>query len=402
MVAGQATVDSITNPDEMFKDAGINLIKDKVDKLDAKNKTITTSEGKELNYDKLALTPGSSPVVPPISGSHLNGVHTLRDSNDAKKIQQYIKENRPKNLVFVGAGFINLELAALLNEENPGEFNITIVELLKHPLPVMLDSEMGEKVSQYLNEQGFNLKLQQKVTEIKGDDNQVSKVILENGEELAADMVMLSVGTKPNLELAKEAGLEIGDIGVKVNNYLETSDPNILAAGDIIETNHVVSKKPSPSLLRGPAVIQGRLMAKRLAGYDISFPGILNNSAVRLLDKHISATGLNEDLAKQEGFNAVGMTVDSKSKHSMIPGALPWTLKLVFDKDSEKLLGGQIISDDVAPAKEIDNVNALILGEMTASQMSVLMCAGNPDLSSEPSSEPITLASDKALQLINQ
>lgn len=401
MVAGQATVDSITNPDKMFADAGINLIIDRVTTLDVNAKNITISTGRKLPYDKLVLATGASPFVPPIPGNELQGVFTLRNAPDAQRIQNYLQNKHPQKLVFVGAGFLNLELAALLSEENPGVYDVTIIELLEHPLPLMLDKEMGQIATNFLKEQGFQLKTKQKVTEIMGKNGAVSGVILDNREILDADMVVLSVGTRPNLELAREAGLEIGKTGLKVNEYLETSNPDILAGGDIIETEHFITKKLAPSLLRGPAVIQGRLIAKRLAGYNIPFPGVLNNSAVRIFNKYIGATGLNEDQAAKEGFNALVVTVDSSSKHRMIPGNESWTLKLVFDKITQKLLGGQIISNTVAPVKEIDTINALILGGMTAKQMTTLMCAGNPDCSSEPSREPITIASEQALQKMN-
>ncbi|WP_418791030.1 FAD-dependent oxidoreductase [Phosphitispora sp. TUW77] len=382
----------------MFTDANINLIVDKVTAIDVKSKNIAISTGENLSYDKLILATGSKPFVPPISGNELEGVFTLRTASDAETIQGYINSQQPKKLVFVGAGFLNLELAALLVEKNPEKYDITVVELLEHPLPLMLDKEMGQIMINYLKEQGFQLKFGQKATAMTGENGTVKAITLDNGETLDADMVVLSVGIRPELELAKEAGLEIGKLGIKVNEYMETSNPDILAGGDIIETEHFITKKPSASLLRGPAVIQGRLIAKRLAGCNISFPGVLNNSAVRIFNKYISAVGFNEDQAVKEGFSVLGVTVNSSSKHRMIPGNEPCTLKLVFDRTTQKLLGGQIISNAVAPVKEIDTINALILGGMTAAQMSTLMCAGNPDCSSEPSREPITLASEQALQ----
>ena len=185
-----------------------------------------------------------------------------------------------------------------------------------------------------------------------------------------------------------------------MNKYLETSNPDVLAGGDCVEKIHYVTKKPAPSQLRGPSVIQGRLAAKRLAGYEIEFPGILNNSAVRLYDKYIAVTGLTEKLAQEEGFETVSVIVNSRSKHGMIPGVKSWTLKLIFDKETQRLIGGQIISDSDASVKEIDTINALILGEKTIPEITTLMSAGNPDCSSEPSLEPITVAAEQALQKI--
>lgn len=397
-MAGLATVESITNPDAMFENAGITNIIEEVTRVDTEKKMVVMSNGASIDYDKVILGTGSVPVIPPIEGIDLEGVLSLRTAVDAENIKRFMEEKSPKNIVFIGAGFINLELGALLSEMKPDYYNMTVIEFLDYPLPLMLDPELAAKIETYLVEKGFNMLMASKATKILGSGGKVTGVELETGETIDADMVMLSVGARPNLELAKDMNLEMGKFGIKVNNYLETSNPDIIAAGDCVEKIHFVTKKPSPSQLRGPAVIQGRLAAKTLAGYKIEFPGILNNSAVRIFDKYIAATGFTDDQAQKEGFETVSSTVDSRSKHGMIPGVKPWTLKLVFDKKSQRLIGGQIISDSDAAVKEIDAINALILGEKTVPELTTLMCAGNPDCSSEPSLEPITIAAEQALQ----
>jgi len=397
-VAGLVTVDSITNPDIMFENAGITNIIAKATHVDTEKKIIELSNGTSISYDKIILGVGASQMVPAMEGVDLEGVFTLRTASDAERIKRFIEEQKSRNLVFIGAGFINLELPALLSEIKPDYYNVTIIELLGHPLPLMLDTEMAVKIQEYLVEKGFNMMMASKATRIIGWNGRVTDVELATGQKIDADMVMLSVGARPNLELAKDMNLELGMFGVKVNKYLETSNPDILAGGDCVEKIHFVTKKPAISQLRGPSVIQGRLAAKRLAGYKIEFPGILNNSAVRLCEKYIAATGLTDEQAQMEGFATVSAIVDTRSKHGMIPGVKPWTLKLVFDRETQRLIGGQIISDSDAPVKEIDTINALILGKKTIPELTTLMCAGNPDCSAEPSLEPITIAAVQALQ----
>ena len=393
-----ATVDSITNPDQMFADAGINLIIARATHADGEKKKVTLSDGREIPYDKLLLGTGASPVVPPIEGCDLRGVFSLRSAPDAVNIKNFLEEENRRKLALVGAGFINLEVATLLASTKPDHYDVTVIELLGHPLPLMLDAEMAVQIQEYLVEKGFNMKMAQKVERILGHNGRVAGVELATGEKIEAEMVLLSIGVKQNLELAKDLGLEIGKFGVKVNKFLETSVPDVMAAGDCVAKQHFVTKRPVTGQLRGPAVIQGRLAAKRLAGYDIEFPGVMNNSVVKLFDKSIASVGLTEEMAKQEGFETISTTVNSRSKHGMISGVKPWTLKLIFDKESQKLIGGQIISDSEAPVKEIDTVNALILGEKTIAELTTLMCAGNPDCSSEPSLEPITICAEQALQ----
>ena len=393
-----ATVDSITNPDQMFADAGINLIIARATHADGEKKKVTLSDGREIPYDKLLLGTGASPVVPPIEGCDLEGVFSLRSAPDALNIRNFLEKENRRKLVLIGAGFTNLEVATLLASTKPDHYDVTVIELLGHPLPLMLDTEMAVQIQEYLIEKGFKMKMGQKVVKILGQNGKVAGVELATGEKIEAEMVLLSIGVKQNLELAKDLGLEIGKFGVKVNKFLETSVPDVMAAGDCVEKQHFVTKRPVTGQLRGPAVIQGRLAAKRLAGYDIEFPGVTNNSAVKLFGKSIGSVGLTEEVAKQEGFETISTTVNSRSKHGMIPGVEPWTLKLIFDKESQKVIGGQIISDSEAPVKEIDTVNALILGEKTIAELTTLMCAGNPDCSSEPSLEPITICAEQALQ----
>ena len=399
-MAGLATVDSITNPDSMFENAGITNIIAEVTHVDTEKKIVELSNGTSIDYDKIILGTGASPVIPEFEGVDLEGVFTLRGVPDAERIKRFLEEKKAKNLVLIGTGFINLELAALLSKTTPDYYNITIIKYmtLGPPLALMLDADMAIKIQERMVEKGLNMKMESRATRILGRNGIVSGVELETGEKIDADMVMVSVGARPNLELAKDMNLELGRFGVKVNKYLETSNPDILAGGDCVEKIHFVTKKPTASLLRGPSVIQGRLAAKRLAGYEIEFPGILNNSAVRIFDKYIAATGLTDKQAQKEGFETISVVVNSRSKHGMIPGVKPWTLKLVFDRETKRLIGGQIISDSDAPVKEIDTINALIMGEKTISELTTFMCAGNPDCSSEPSLEPITIAAEQALQ----
>ncbi len=382
----------------MFENAKVNLIINKAEKIDTAKKNVQISDGREIPYDKLILAVGGSPVIPPIEGVDLEGVFTLRSLSDAEAMKAFIEKKKPKKMLFIGAGFITMEVAALLSTECPGRHEFTIVEFLSHPLPLMLDPEMAAKLNDYLVEKGFKMEMGQKVVKILEKDGAVCGVELDGGRTIDADMVFLNVGARANTELAEQAGLEMARFGVKVDDYLQTSDPDILAGGDCVEKKNFVTGKPVPGQLRGPAVIQGRLAAKTLAGYKIPFPGVLNNSAVKLFDKNVASTGFSEEQAAKEGIETVSATADSRSKHGMIPGMKPWTLKLVFDKKSAKLIGGQIISDDVAPVKEIDTVNALILGGKTIYDLTTLLCAGNPDVASEPSLEPITVAAEQALQ----
>ncbi len=397
-MAGLVTGESIVNPDQKLQGAGIKVITGKAVSIDVNTKKVYLDDGTEIPYDKLIMGTGASPIIPPMEGHDLKGVLTLRSLSDAETIKHFLEDKKLKKLAFIGAGFITLEVAALLKAAKPDYYDIHVIELLSHPLPMMMDKDLAVLLQEYLVEKGMEMNMGAKVEKILGQDGTVTGVELSTGEIIAADMVFLNVGARANTELAKDIGLEIGRFGIRVNKFLETSNPDILAAGDCVEKEDFITKKPVPGQLRGPAVIQGRLAAKRLAGYKIEFPGVLNAWACKLFDKVLSGTGLTEEQALQADIETVSAVVDSRSKHGMIPGVKPWTIKLIFDKDSRKLIGGQIISDAVSPAKEIDAVSALILGGKTIEDLTTFMTAGNPDSSSEPSMEPITIAAEQALQ----
>ncbi len=386
----------------MLQGMGIIVVRDTVIKVDALEKVVLTDGGAHFPYDKLYLATGSSSFIPPIEGNDLTGVMTLRGLDDAEKIKAFIAEGNKQNIVFIGAGFISMEIASLLAETSPGNFTISIVELMDRPLPLMLDKDMADSVRIYLEEKGLHILTGEKVEKLIGTNGTVTGVQLASGKLIEANTVFMNVGVRPNVQLAQQIGLEMGQFGIKVNGYQETSDPNILAGGDCVEKINFITKKPTPGQLRGPAVVQGRLAAKRLAGYAIEFPGVLDAGGCKMFDMTITATGLTEATAAKEGFTTVSAVVDSRSKHGMIPGMKPWKLKLVFDKKSEKLIGGQIVSHAVAPAREIDAVSAFILGGKTISDLTTFTSACNPDISSEPSAEPITIAAEQALQKLKK
>ncbi len=385
-------------PDTMLEGAGINVLRDEVIKVDASAKNVSTDQGKVLEYDKLFLATGSSSFIPPIDGHDLAGVMTLRGVGDAKKIRDELSQSGPKKIIFIGAGFISMEIASLLTENQENPYPITVVEVMDRPLPLMLDEDMAEPVQSYIESKGINILTGEKVEQIIGKDGRVSGVTLASGKTIDADIVMLNVGVRPNIELAKDIGLEMGTFGIKVNTFQETSHSDILAGGDCVEKRNFITQKPTAGQLRGPAVVQGRLAAKRLAGYDIEFPGVLDAGGCKLFDMTISATGLTEEHASREGIETVSAVVDSRSKHGMIQGMKPWKLKLVFAKKTHKIVGGQIVSHAIAPAREIDAISAFILGDKTISDLTTFTSACNPDISSEPSAEPITIAAEQALQ----
>ncbi|MBN1444943.1 MAG: FAD-dependent oxidoreductase [Candidatus Omnitrophica bacterium] len=389
---GDVMVDPSYKDDSIFTEKGIKLVNAAATAIDPVKKSVTTSEKSTYLYDKLVLATGAKPVIPPIPGIGLKGVFTLRSSDDAINILNWINSRRVRNTVLLGAGAIGVEKAYLLSRQG---LKVTLIEMCGHIMSNILDPDMSESVQAYMQEHGVQLKLNQRLTEIEGNDS-VEKVFLTSGEKIDADMVVISAGARCNVELAKKAGLEIGEKGLKVNEYLQTSDPDIYAGGDLIEYKNHVTGKPTLGQLRPNAVISGRVIAKNILGFGIKFPHFVNSFCTKFFDKSIAGAGITAMEAKKEGIEVVTAKEESISKHSMIRGRMPYAVKLVFDKKSQKLIGGQIVSDSECPVRYIDVISLAIRCGLNVLDLTTLRCAGQPELSPDPGKEPIALAAESA------
>ena len=391
---GDVMVDQSYKDDNIFTQKGIKLVNVTAVEIDRNKRTVKTADGNDYSYDKLVLATGAKPAMPPIPGIDLQGVFTLRTSNDAVNILNWINSKRVRDVVLLGAGAIGVEKAYLLTRQG---LKVTLVEMLTNIMPNVLDPDMAEDVQRYMEDKGVELKLNQKVTAINGKGS-VESVILASGEEIKAGMVVVSAGARCNTVLAKDTGIEIGKFGLKVNQNLQTSDQDIYAGGDLIEYQNHITGKPSLGQLRPNAVIAGRVIAKNILGFDIKFPSLINSFCTKFFDKSIAGAGITELEAKKEGIEIVMSKEKSASKHSMMRGRKPYEVKLVFDKESQKLIGGQIVSDAECPVKNIDVIAMAIRCGLKVLDLTTLRCAGQPELSPDPGKEPIALAAESAFE----
>jgi len=389
---GDVMVDPSYKNDSIFTEKGIRLVNVTAVKVDKNEKIVTTSDGNTYPYDKLILATGARPIMPPIPGIDLSGVFTLRTSGDAVNILNWINTRRVRNVVLLGAGAIGIEKAYLLSRQG---LKVTLVEMLGHIMLNVLDPDMSEEVQVYMEEKGIKLKLNQKVTAINGKDN-VESVTLSSGEEVTSDMVVVSAGARCNIELAKDAGLKLGRLGLKVDQNLRTSDPDIYAGGDLIEFQSHVTGKSILGQLRPNAVIAGRIIAKNILGFDLRFPPLINSFCTKFFDKSIAGAGITELEAEKEDIEVITAKEKSISKHSMMRERRPYAVKLIFDKNNRKLIGGQIVSDSESSVRYIDVIALAIRCSLKVSDLITLRCAGQPELSPDPGREAIALAAESA------
>ena len=322
--------------------------------IDRQAKTVTiknlaSGTEEQLSYDKLVIATGASPIKPSLPGVDLANIYQLWHPADAKAIRQGLEEKRFKNAVIIGAGLVGMEMAeALFNWNIP----ITVVEMKDQVFPAFLDTEMAGIVSKYIQDKGFTLLTAEKVVRFTGS-NAVEAVETDK-QTLPADLVILAMGARPNVELAKASGLLLGSTGaIAVDEELRTSDPAIYAGGDCVENTNLLSGRKVFAPMGSTANKHGRIIGENLCGGHEKFKGILNTVVVKICNLNVGKTGLTEQEAKQLGYEYITAMVAGHDKPHYMPGAKPITVKLIADAATGKVLGLQAIGEGEV-AKRVD------------------------------------------------
>ena len=355
---------------------------------ETKEIAIRKSDGDEYleSYDKLLLSPGASPVRPPLPGIDTKGIFTLRNVTDTDRIKKYIDQNQVKHAVIIGAGFIGLEMAENLHAAGA---NISIVEMANQVM-TPIDFSMASLVHEHLVQKGVNLYLEQAVASFASKDGEI-EVTFKSGETIMADLVILSIGVRPETKLAKEAGLAIGEMGgIVVNDYLQTSDKDIYAVGDAIEFRHPLTGKPWLNYLAVPANRQGRIAADNMVfGNKVSYEGAIGTSIAKVFDLTVATTGLPAKRLKQAGIEYISSTTHSGSHAGYYPNALQMAIKITYAPETGKIYGGQIVGYSGVD-KRIDQIALFIKQGKTIYDMMKLEHAYAPPYSS--AKDPVAIA----------
>ncbi|MGD9142326.1 MAG: FAD-dependent oxidoreductase [Dehalococcoidia bacterium] len=341
------------------------LIRTEAINIDRKSHTVRTirhADGKEaaVEYDNLVIATGAAPIVPDWEGKNLQGIFSLTGLADADAIRNYVTQTDTKDISIIGAGLIGIEMAE--NFMKLG-FNVTLIEALDWMLPKLLDFEVAAYTRKHLEDQGINLLFGQRVSGLEGDaSGKVRKVILENGE-VPAGLVLLSLGVRPNVNLARDAGLTVGETGgIAVNEKLQTNDPDIYAGGDCVENTHLITGKKVLVPMGSTANKHGRVIGTNLTGGNDTFHGVLGTAIVKVFEHNVGRTGLTETEAHQAGYETTTALVPGEEFADYYPGGEQILVKLVAEKSTGKLLGVQVVGPGEA-AKRIDVIaTALTLG----------------------------------------
>lgn len=382
---------TLQTPESFFSRFRVNVkIHHEVIAIHTERKTVSvknleTDEIFEESYDKLVLAPGAKPTQPMLSGVNSDKLFTLRTVEDTFKIKAYIKERNPKSVVLVGGGFIGLELAENMRELG---MDVTIVQRPKQ-LMKPFDADMSSMIHNEMRKHGVKLALGYTVEGFEEDGEGIN-VLLKDSAPLHADMVVLAIGVTPETTLAKEAGLELGiKDSIVVNDRMETSVPDIYAAGDAVQVKHYVTGEDTLISLAGPANKQGRIIADNVCGGDSRYKGSQGSAVVKVFDMTAATTGINETNARNSGLDVDTVILSPMSHAGYYPGGKVMTVKVVFEKKTYRLLGAQIVGYDGVD-KRIDVLATAIHAGMKATQLKDLDLAYAPPYSS--AKDPVNMA----------
>ncbi len=365
----------------------------RVTAIDTKAKVIetrgTSGKTENLPYDSLIITTGASPFIPPIKGREKQGILSLRTLEDGQKIEQAVRKGA-KTAVIMGAGLIGLEVANALLERG---LTVTVVEMMPQILPQMLDPDLARVVQEMLQEKGVTFLTGKGVEECLGEEKITGIVACE--EEIKADLFISAFGVRPNTKLATDAGISIGKTrAIETDSRVETDSRDIYAAGDCAESTHIVTRKPALVQLGTVAVRQGRVAGINAAGGYALFTGVLGSAITRLFETNIGVTGLTENSAHQARIETVTGTISSKTRAEYYPGAKPIKVKLVAEKESQLIVGAQIIGGEEV-TQRINAISLAIQKQMTVRELAKADTAYAPPVCE--TWEPFVLAADMVL-----
>ena len=366
------------------------------DKKEVEIKNLSTGETYTETYDKLVLSPGAEPLRPGIEGIGSKKIFTLRNVPDTDTIKNYVNTENPKRAIVVGGGFIGLEMAENLHDLG---IQVDVVEMANQVM-APLDFSMAAIVHRQLTDKGVGLHLEDGVSRFEEKDGGVT-VHLRSGKQIATDMVLLSIGVRPETKLAKDAGLAIGERGgIAVNDYMQTSDADIYALGDAVEVRHLVTGQPALIPLAGPANKQGRIVADNIVfGNKKKYPGSIGTSIAKVFDLTVAAAGANAKLLQQNNIPYISSYTHGASHAGYYPGAVPLSIKILFAPENGKLLGAQIVGFNGVD-KRIEMLAQVIQRGGTVHDLAELEHAYAPPYSS--AKDPVNMAGYVAENILNK
>ena len=389
------TANNLLPAEKMFEKSGINVIYDEAVSIDRENKIVKLKDGEDICYDKLVIGTGSTPKVPKwLTGFDLMNVFSVpKNKVYVDEMQEKLKDC--KKIITIGAGFIGVEISDELIKAGK---EVVLIEKLPHILGLAFDEYISIKAEKILEERGVKIMKGIGVNEIFGNEK-AEGVVLETGEKIYADAVILSMGYKPNSELAEKSGLEVNKMGfIKVDEYMRTEDPSIFAVGDCAEKRDFVTRKTSPVMLASTACAEARIAGMNLHKLSAikTFSGTISIFATAIGNNGFGVAGLTESIANQEEFDIVTGFFEGIDRH---PGTLKDThtqsVKLIVGKESGVILGGEV-SGGLSIGELTNTIGIMIQNRMTINSLMTAQIGTHPLLTASPAGYPLIKAAEDA------
>ncbi len=378
------------NDEKLLKSAGIELFVAHIEKILPHNNKLISDKKEEFIYDYLILAVGSSPVRPSLEGAGLKNVFTMKDHPDIAAIMDALDNAREATVI--GAGFIGLELAVAFHNRG---LKVNVVEKENCCLANNLSKDIAMLANVELEKRGINLFLGKRAKALSGKEK-VEEVILTDSTQIPSDIVVFSVGVKANVELAQQAGIELGYYGIKTDEYMRTNIKNIYAVGDCVESKDLFTGKPTASFLATTAAVQAKTAAVNITGGERKLEGVVSPAITRVFDLSFGSVGRTKARAEEEGMDILWADSDVSTREEAFPGAEPLKTRLVVQKDNLTLIGAEVVSGECV-AYIINMLSLAILNRNTAWDLALLQYAGHPPQVDVPSRMHVVMAAEQIL-----
>ncbi len=392
-ISDKKPIDKFCISNTLVTDFGAKLVLDYVESIDKKEQLVTTATGQKFTYDYLVMATGSQPFIPPIPNIDLKNIVNVRSKSDMEQMRGFAQQY--KKCVVVGGGYIGIEVAVVLKQLG---IEVTVVEMQPHVLLMTMDDDFAETIEAHIIDKGVKVINNTQVTAFEGQDGNVSGVILDNGDVLSADFVIVSVGVKPNISLAEKTGITTSRFGIVVNEQMETNVKNIYSAGDCAEKKSFVTGNPSMGEFGTNAVFMAKVAAANIMGNPATFPGIINANASSAFEYTFGSAGLIAKMAEREGLDFVVGESEVMAMYPMMDGVNMIQTKLVFDKKSHKLIGGSVLRKGHCSAGNVDFISFAIQMGATIEDIIKYQYATHPELAAKPSDNTYMFAAQDALK----
>ncbi len=377
-------------PNQLVTDFGAELVVDRAVKIDTQHKQVHTKNEK-YGYNHLVLSTGSRPLVPPIPGVELAGVTPVRSLKDLDALRRFAAKGQ--TAVIVGGGYIGVEVAVVLRQMG---LEVYVVEMLPQILMATTEPEFITDIEKMLTDKGVHFLGNQKVAEFQSRNGDGVGVGLAGGDILTADFAVLSVGVVPNIELAAEAGIQTSALGIVTDPYLRTSAEGVYAAGDCVEKKSYITQKPTRGEFGTNAVFMSKVVAQNILGHRKTFPGVINANATMVYDWSLGSAGLTEKMALDAGVDVVTGHSEVLDKYPMMGGVAPIRTKLVFERDTQRLIGGSVMRKGHGTAQNVDFISFAIQMQTTLEDLLNYQYATHPELAAKPSDNTYVFAAQDA------